>query len=562
VTFSAGKMAFLGIGSLANRLALLVKRDGAALRAQVIVTLILAGTVLAFAPVPLPDMGEAIFTMPKLAIILIATVLIAIDFFFTPPNPNRFDGIAVAYLLANGLSWYLNHVVWSLGMDWLLVEGTFFLWAVWIGETWATSRISRQVWERGAFAAAAATILVFAEGLGVHLPWSPPLRPVATVGHRNFVALVLLLLLPLLVRAWFKAGQWWREGVVTAALLALILTRARVSWVAGTGAGLAALSFVIADQIRGLTSGNREHVVKMVARLLRPLVIAALLATVVPWPGFQWRDNHPLLSSVGRSLDIGHGTGAARVEEYQATVKLIAEVPWLGLGPNQWAVHLQKLEAENAIRFSNLGAGQLYPHSQYLRAWSESGWLGLGLWVCIGLASVWGVAIAWRRAANRETTGDAVMTVTALIAFAIASFGEAPLSHYAVIGLAAFWFGVARSRWQPGPYKAPRRWLTCGFRLALYLLCATLLAGGLVKEAAYLPLWKGLSIAKLRRTEALYPNIWMPALIVENVQISPNTCSTLADEVSRYREIAPYDQRVLNFETRCAMFKAIPIAPR
>ncbi len=275
--------------------------------------------------------------------------------------------------------------------------------------------------------AAAAGVVADAEGFA---PWWPGARPeyVRRPGgffaNRNGAGEFLALALPSCVVA--AAPCPW---ALVPYGLALALTRSRTAWLVGTlGVGLAlACSTPARRRARGLAAAGA-----LAGALAAPLLPATL----------RWHSPRPYGESLAHLVDLGEGSGALRLAQYGATLRVGGARLWLGLGPDQW--HRTLRPAEPAL------AKNYIPMSEYVRALADGGALSLG---GLGLMLAAAAARAWRR---RRALPDGPAFVAAL---ALACAASAPLFRLEAIALWALWatglLGRGGAAAPAGPEKNP-----------------------------------------------------------------------------------------------------------
>lgn len=266
--------------------------------------------------------------------------------------------------------------------------------------------------------------------------------PGATVGQRNNLAHLLTLATPLaLVRLSSAVGR--RQKIALGGLLALIaivvvITRSRAAWVA---LPIVAAVTVVAARPR----------VWVVAPLLAGLLIAPLVPVRLSWRAADFYQD-----TASRLVDAGTGSGLGRLIQATASLKLVAQRPLLGLGPQHWQLYYPTVSPPGDPTYD---AGLLVPNGRLL------------LCEPIAIAVEWGVpallllaALGWTLL-RRSTLGT-------LAAVALLGFFDAVLQLPATMVFAALAVGLELPR-QTGPaFPFPAR-----AAAALALLPALLLLG-------------------------------------------------------------------------------------
>jgi O-antigen ligase/polysaccharide polymerase Wzy-like membrane protein len=246
-------------------------------------------------------------------------------------------------------------------------------------------------------------------------------RPGGFFAHRNSAGEFLALAAPACVVAAAPGCPW----ALVPLGAALAFTRSRTAWlVAAFGVGLL------------LLASSRAR------RRPRAIAAACVLAGALAVPflpaALRWSSADPYGESARHLLDLNEGSGALRVAQYGATLRVAGRRLWLGLGPDQW--HRVIRPAEPAV------ARNFIPLSEYLRSLSDGGVLSLaGLTLMLGSAG----ALAYRR---RRALPDAPAFVASMALISAVSY---PLFRLESIALWAVWtMGLLTRRPPPPPERA------------------------------------------------------------------------------------------------------------
>jgi O-antigen ligase len=226
--------------------------------------------------------------------------------------------------------------------------------------------------------------------------------PGGLTGQRNHLAHAVALGLAL---AFGRATPRTREyafvfGASVVLAAALVVTRSRAGWVA------AGAAFVVA-----LVTAPR----RAVASLLGAMGGVALgVATPL---AIHWWDPHPYRETAARLFEYRSGSGAVRIDEARATLRMFRDHFVFGVGPGQWA---SECPAYAPPRLSALAAstGELprLAHADGLARLAEGGLLG------VAGAFAWAQrSVASLRA--RGALGQAAPFVVAFIAIELLDAG-------------------------------------------------------------------------------------------------------------------------------------------
>ncbi len=215
-------------------------------------------------------------------------------------------------------------------------------------------------------ALAAAVVLALsglAEASGLVTLSAQGFAPGGLTGQRNHLAHVAALGLALaLTRPTPRTREYafvFGSSVVLAA--ALVVTRSRAGWVAAGAAFVLAL----------ITAPRRA-----VASLLGTIGGVALgVATPL---AIHWWDPHPYRETAARLFEWQRGSGAVRVDEARATLRILLDHPVLGVGPGQWASAFPAYApAQQSAIAASTGELPRLAHADGLARLAEGGLLGV-----------------------------------------------------------------------------------------------------------------------------------------------------------------------------------------
>jgi O-antigen ligase len=225
--------------------------------------------------------------------------------------------------------------------------------------------------------AAVVAALAIYEAAGGALPWESARRPGATFGNRNAVGGFCAIALPLaVVRALAKPGAW-RPLLVTLLVLAVLLCRARSSWVGLGVGGLAVVGAVAWWRGRGGVAWTAAPLMAGARRVGLALAVALLLLNLAPWSGLRWTEPAPVLASLSRLFAYDSGTGRSRVEQHQVGLSMLATRPLLGFGPGSWRREAPRFAHAAPAQHAGFIAPLWTPASDVLRHAVETGLLGV-----------------------------------------------------------------------------------------------------------------------------------------------------------------------------------------
>ncbi|HET6764097.1 MAG TPA: O-antigen ligase family protein [Longimicrobiaceae bacterium] len=213
---------------------------------------------------------------------------------------------------------------------------------------WAARSLARAGWERAlawsaAAAAAAVAGTVLLESYGGVVLSLPGRVPGGALGHRNSAAHLLVLSLPVLmmlaVRAARAPARWLAAAVIAMAAASIVLSRSRGAWLAVIALGVLALLMALFRRRAGaplLAPGLRAA--------LAGLAVGAAAAVVLP-NQLHWSESSPEAETLRHLTDYSSGSGQGRLVQYARTMRMVADHPWLGVGPGNWMVEYPRYAA-------------------------------------------------------------------------------------------------------------------------------------------------------------------------------------------------------------------------
>lgn len=242
--------------------------------------------------------------------------------------------------------------------------------------------------QQSLLAVVVAAVLVTAYGLvqaaGLDpLVWANPskigeyVRPFSSFGHANFLAAWLVLALPMVIVAATSRTRWVIAILALSMALLLLLTMSRGAWLGIAGAASVALILRWRKGTR-----VRKRVLQSAA------VIAVGVLAITAFAGESIR------STMGGRIH-GFLDGAGRTDIWSAALKMFAERPVLGTGPDTFHHHFGK-HGGAAFWVHSWGYTPTRAHNEFLHVLATQGVFGLlALLGMIG-AIIWTLRRAWR----------------------------------------------------------------------------------------------------------------------------------------------------------------------
>ena len=227
--------------------------------------------------------------------------------------------------------------------------------------------------------------------------------PLSTLGNPNFVAHYLELVIPInaaLLLLGLPRSPWLRILLVaslTSTLAHLVVTESRAGWVATLFAlGVLFLLWVRRQRRPASITGALAAVVLLLALPVGLTREVAHEGSAGPYPSATERIAGNW-NRLFRSLDEADFSRAMRVVIWSDTANLIADRPWLGVGPGNFEYFLPahtSIPNRRAWKrlMDTLPHVPYYAHNEYLEMLAEVGVAGLVCWlVVLGVIGLGGV---------------------------------------------------------------------------------------------------------------------------------------------------------------------------
>lgn len=208
--------------------------------------------------------------------------------------------------------------------------------------------------------------------------WIPPFpeRITSTFGNPNFLGSFLAITLPLSAATFLNSSKEKKLAylaVFLAGFVALLLTKSRGAIVASILSFLMMFGIVAFGRLRGLVQKTKP------LALLGLLVIATLVVFILMDSGAE--------SITKRFSETSSGEGSLfyRLKIWESTVNLIRHNFLSGTGIGTFQIYFPQYAIQDFYRLVPIG-NLLHAENEYLEIWSETGILGLGLFLWIILA--------------------------------------------------------------------------------------------------------------------------------------------------------------------------------
>jgi O-antigen ligase len=235
-------------------------------------------------------------------------------------------------------------------------------------------------------------------------------RPFGTLGNPNLLGVIgAAVFCAALARAALEPPRRLRfAGAALLAALATLLTVSRGAWAASAlgGAATAVLAW---------RAGAAEALSRRAA-----LLVVAAMAAFVAFAGLSGT----LRARFAGMLAPAVGSEATRVEIWRAGLAAWRASPWLGHGPDTFALVYQRYQTPRYWRLEWAGL-PVHAHSIYVQALATRGALGLAAVMAAGLAAAWALRSAWLAPGGERAPAVALASAMlgALVAGAVGALG-------------------------------------------------------------------------------------------------------------------------------------------
>ena len=293
-------------------------------------------------------------------------------------------------------------------------------------------------------------------------------RPSATFGFRNLAAAYLSTGIPLAFLLRLIGPTAWKRwlGTIGTALMFsfLLCTRARASWV-GLGAGGSLTLLLWWWSVRHLETKSLTKVLRDVLHLgtVLPIVVGigiGFLPDSLQERHVQRFDEKKtdLTTTVSSMFKAGGDRGRFKI--WQGTLEQISDSPILGVGLGNWEYAYPRYD--RGLHGPRNSPHR--PHNDLLWIWSETGTIGLAVYLLLLGALLTRVIGIWKSGASTEDASIAACGLASMIAFLGIGMFSFPWER--VPPELFFWLSAAFV-WVTSPPQAVRRSAASGWTFLL-----------------------------------------------------------------------------------------------
>jgi O-antigen ligase len=418
----------------------------------------------------------------------------------------------------------------------------------------------------------ATSVVVAAYGISQYcgwnpLPWTRTIegRAFSSLGHPNFLAAYLVLIIPVAVARMATsaaASRAWglHLAVVGVDALSLLLTFSRSGWL---GLSVAAACFGWLH-VRGGAANSLVRRGRWVAGVVvAGLALFMLTAFLDPHGWFSYSPLEPIHSFLrGKSA-----TAQVRIAIWNGALHAIRTRPWLGYGPETFRLSFPPVYPSALSLYGGVTAAGDHAHNEWLDWGLSTGLLGLA-------AYLWLVVAAFRRAARslpRIAAPSLRWLQIGLIAGAAGYLAQNQLSFGTIAPLAHFWLflGLMVALAQPAGAEpvtsgvAPIR--LDGRRSRV----GALIAAAFVAIATYFVLWPDIKslaadvlVAKAQLASETGDWLTVLGLYDQAIRLAPATDRYLAWQAEAYDALAVEQNKASAFaQGEERLQQALELAP-
>ncbi len=265
-------------------------------------------------------------------------------------------------------------------------------------------------------------------------PWSRTVegRAFSSLGHPNFLAAYLVLVIPV-AAARLAASSAWRDRGLHLAVIAvdgvcLLLTFSRSGWL---GLLVAAACFGGLRARWRSTGGPTRHRWRAAGLVVAGLALFAVVAYLDPHGWFSYSALEPIHSFLrGKSA-----TAQVRALVWGGTLQAIRSRPWLGYGPETFRLSFPQAYPPALSIYGGVVAAGDHAHNEWLDWTLNAGVLGLA-------AYVWWLVAVFRHALRglpHLSAASARWLQIGLVSAAAGYLAQNQLSFGTIAPLAHFW---------------------------------------------------------------------------------------------------------------------------
>ena len=248
-----------------------------------------------------------------------------------------------------------------------------------------------------------------------------------TFGHRNLFSQLLFLTLPFSLTGLWLLKKGWRMvclAAVTLTVSAITFLLARSVWVALAGATMATLILALIFR-KSLAPGDAESQPKWPRFAVLGLIVGVMGLTAVL---YTKADKVETLVKTGREMqNMQYGSPKERILMWKASVEMFKKQPVWGTGLASWKTEFPAYGLTGLRPEAERGEHHFQrPHNDFFWVLTETGIIGLLLWLGIFGAALWGLVQTLRTHPDREARIFALLLIFGIVGYLGFSFFSFP----------------------------------------------------------------------------------------------------------------------------------------
>lgn len=462
-------------------------------------------------------------------------------------NSDIIDYLLLAFIITGLASAAIAVNLWiairAIGIS---LSGALIFWIVRHQSTELRSRVLLLVAGMVAVIAVGAVL----EAYGVLPNLSEPSRaPGGPVGHRNRMAHVLVLGLPVL---WLVASRSrsrtsliiWCVGIVVVSM-ALALSRCRAAWLATAVLAVAALSIVAAQNISA-AGGSRGRV----AVLAFSSLIGLALAVAIP-NELRWTSANPYNETIRTLLQYESGSGRGRVIQYLNTLDLIREYPLLGVGPGNWGIHYPRFSflGDPSLSIVGLAPAPARPQGDWIAIAAERGIPALLLLFAVG-SIIMHRGLRSVRSAG-QLPGEGLAAICTVIGLAVIGTFDGALVHALPTFLIALSLGALTRPAGGSPILSLSRRKRGAIAIGLAGMGLLITAQNLLQTSASLLYGRRTNVESLTLAVRLAPYDYFARALLARYWVRAGECALAAPHIAEARRLYPTAEVPVRLHAEC-----------
>jgi O-antigen ligase len=234
--------------------------------------------------------------------------------------------------------------------------------------------------------------------------------------NRNLYGSGQLLLLPFTIYVLYKGNKAWKYAAavaLSAAFVAIVISQTRSVW-------LGTLVFIVLSGLLGYLFSpgeRRKWIVSCIATILMLAVVTLLIFLTSRDVNFRSSMRSRIESVTQLKLNTDERSSEAqRLELWGASLQIIKDHPWLGVGAGNWNVAVRPYGA-GILSWSSGNYMPGSPHNTYLQVASDSGLPGVLMYIAF-----WMMIVVTGIKTIRKTRSADVRIITILMTSGIVAF--------------------------------------------------------------------------------------------------------------------------------------------